>query len=180
MFRRHCMVVPALLAILSVMSLTACVDKMPDASEADTEIAQDGIYTSPPELAVTVGGSSVTARRGGFSWSCNIDGHETAIEADSLPPLDESCREPAPVINGTDIYERVNLDFQLPPDEITVGSWSAEYWGNIGAEYEVVEVNGSSFGLNTGEQIYYITAVWDNDGGKYHGSSTYSVVISSE
>ena len=123
MFRRHCMVVPALLAILSVMSLTACVDKMPGASEADTEIAQDGIYTSPPELVVTVGSSSVTARRGSFSWSCNIDGHETAIEADSLHPLDESCRELTPVINGTDIYERVNLDFQLPPDEITVGSW---------------------------------------------------------
>lgn len=180
MFRRHCMVVPALLAILSVMSLTACVDKMPDASEADTEIAQDGIYTSPPELVVTVGSSSVTARRGGFSWSCNIDGHETAIEADALHPLDEGCRELTPVINGTDIYERVNLDFQLPPDEITVGSWSAEYWGNIGAEVEAVEVDGFSFGLNTGEQIYYITAVWDNDGGRYHGSSTYSVVISSE
>lgn len=174
------MVVPALLAILSVMSLTACVDKMPGASEADTEIAQDGIYTSPPELVVTVGSSSVTARRGGFSWSCNIDDRETAIEADALHPLDESCRELTPVINGTDIYERVNLDFQLPPDEITVGSWSAEYWGNIGAEVEAVEVDGSSFGLNTGEQIYYITAVWDNDGGKYHGSSTYSVVISSE
>lgn len=180
MFRRHCMVVPALLAILSVMSLTACVDKMPGASEADTEIAQDGIYTSPPELAVTVGSSSVTARRGGFSWSCNTDDRETAIEADALHPLDEDCRELTPVINGTDIYERVNLDFQLPPDEITVGSWSAEYWGNIGAEVEAVEVDGSSFGLNTGEQIYYITAVWDNDGGKYHGSSTYSVVISSE
>ena len=105
----------------------------------DMVIEQVGVLTEPPEMTVVCNGKQITALRGTYSWEYqNEDGTSTAIEADSMHPLD--AQEYMPDLPLAYSYQssvsafRAYLQFAVAPDEIDVVYWSTDCWGNASAD----------------------------------------------
>jgi len=157
----------------------------------DMVIEQVGVLTEPPEMTVVCNGKQITALRGTYSWEYqNEDGTSTAIEADSMHPLES--QEFMPDLPLAYSYQssvsafRAYLQFVVAPDEIDVVYWGTDCWGNASADKNALEVKtieidfaDGSWGVDhaidliDGNYIYEVVARWNNSK-EYSGVAHYS------
>lgn len=137
--------------------------------------AQD-VLTEPPALTVRCGERVEEALRGTASWSyAHGDGTWTSFEADSLHPLDEASRKLMPHLALLDAGEALEarLEFDAPPDTVTVRCWSDTLWGDTSAPAETMTVEDLTFSLLEDGCIYEVIADWTSPqtwGGTAHYS----------
>ncbi len=143
--------------------------------------------SQPPQLSVRCGDQDVPAVRTVCAWKRrkNLgDGGRSLVVTDGLHPLQMLDEEsvsltPLPVPPGGEI----ELDFQLPPDELTVRCWSEETARALledpdllaayeaqGTELTVTE--GRVAPPGPGSYIYEVRAEWSDDIG-YGGTVSY-------
>ena len=170
---------------------------MPNNSEViDTEKTQDVtmenngasqeviILKEPPALTVICGeNNSVEALKGTYSWTyLEEDGTGIGINADSMHPLE--AKEYMPYFVNPN-PSKVNLQWDIAPDMISVCCWNEEDWGQPDAKSEELEVLTlmvdsnidiapiPSIQLKDGNHIYEVIAEW-NSSEKYNGTVCYS------
>lgn len=147
---------------------------------AELPESSDEPKEQPPALRVSGGSETITALRGTSSWHyLNADGTSTGIESDSVHPLE--AKQYMPGLNTTG--ERVDLFFEILPDEVTAVCWDISRWSNtekalkmMGKKAETVSADKDSLTLLPGGHIYEITAKWD--GLEYGGTARYSFYTS--
>jgi hypothetical protein len=125
----------------------------------------------PPRLTVSFGeGDTFDAEICGFYWSfANGDGTMSGIKADSPHPLDPQLQ--LTPIETTE--SRVELQFEVPPQRISVCCWSDTLIGNTSAPAENASVSGSMLELKPGGYIYEVTAVWNGENLAAEGTVRY-------
>ena len=155
-----------LLFLLPLCLLTGCAG-----AALDPEI-----LTESPALTVRCADTSVEALRGAASWSYdNSDGTQTAFEADSLHPLDEAARALTPrlVFPAFGEAPEAALEWDTPPDTVTVRRWSDDLWGDTGAPAEEVSVENGTIVLSESGSVYEVVADWSSAEG-WGGTARYS------
>lgn len=127
----------------------------------------------PPACTVEIGGASVQAMRGGFSWAWETGDGMEALIADSAHPLDcQNLLPPFSTGEGT-----AALTFELVPTEIeTVQCWPDTCWGEPTSAGEALPVEDGVFPLKEGGWIYEIQARWDGGNGS-GGTAGYAVYL---
>ena len=160
-------------------------------NEENMVMEQDGVLTEPPELTVVCNEKQITALRGTYSWEYqNKDGTSTAIEADSMHPLESKEYMPdlplAYSAYSSVSSFRAHLQFPVTPDEVEIVYWNEDCWGNPSADKTVLPVKtieidfaDGSWGVDysaeliAGNCIYEIIARW-NSSEEYNGTAHYS------
>ena len=157
----------------------------------DMVIEQVGVLTEPPEMTVVCNGKQITALRGTYSWEYqNEDGTSTAIEADSMHPLE--AQEFMTYLPLAYSYQssvsafRAYFQFVVAPDEIDVVYWSTDCWNKPSEdsrelEVQAIEVDFVDGSYSTdhvmklvdGNYIYEVVAKW-NSSVEYGGTAYYS------
>ena len=172
------------LALTMTFVLTGCMtDGQSDKSVVSTgntsgAKSETAVLEQPPVLTVVSDEISVTALLGPYSWQRkNVDGSFTAVEADSLHPLD--CRDLlSPPLETSETTAM--LKFAEDPDRIaSIQCWSDSNWSNPSAKGEDVLHNGNTIEVNSDGHIYEVVAQWDTDSG-YGGTAHYSFYITAE
>lgn len=141
-----------------------------------------GTMKEPPTLTVICEGNNTEAMLGTYSWHYpNWDGTMTAIEADSIHPLQaKEYMEPLNLIpsylSHIDPYA-VYSQFDVAPDSVEVSYWDEECWGRTDASFEHkaisvnktedTDTNGNplfvySFQRSEETAIYIISAKWES------------------
>lgn len=123
------------------------------------------ILTEPPALTVRCADTSAEALRGAASWSYdNGDGTWSSFEADSLHPLDEAARDLTPRLTFSTAAEAPEavLEWDTPPDTVTVRRWSDDLWGDTGAPAEEVSVENGTIVLSESGSVYEVVADWSS------------------
>lgn len=175
------------IAVLYENEWRYCIPEYCTLSTTQNGMNDDIILKEPPTLIVSCGESSIEALRGTTSWLYqNEDGSETAIESDSMHPL-QAKEYMTPLILLPSTYSHIDplvayLYFEVAPDEVSVRCWSEECWEQTGAESEAVDISDYDSGtdepmfivsLRDGNYIYEIIAQW-NSSEKYGGTAYYS------
>lgn len=152
------------------ITLEAQPETVPEAAPESRPLVKE-----PPVLGVLdSSGQRIEAFRGTYSWCYDRgDGMELCIEADSLHPL--QAREY--LIPMTTADGRVELSFEIPPQEISVRCWSDAQWDNFDAEAETAALDGSILELKEGGYIYEVTAVWTGENMAAEGSAHYAFYV---
>ena len=140
----------------------------------------------PPALTVICGKENIEALRGTTSWQyLNDDGTSTAVESDSLHPL--QAKEYTPSLNlfpstlSSSEPLKAYLRWDYVPDWVVIRYWSDEAWDKPDAEGDIFPVNTSviednsllPIELKDGNYIYEVTAEW-NSNEKFSGTAHYS------
>lgn len=124
----------------------------------------------PPALTISSGDTSISARRGTFSWTtANKDGTASTTHGDSLHPLE--CMD---ALNGFKLTGRssVKLHFDEKPTSITVKRYKVSETNYD--SFTEITVAGNSFELEDGEYLYEIIATWDHWTKSYGGTVHYA------
>ncbi len=146
------------------------------------------VLRHPPELYIVTDETSIEAMKGTLTWTYKEeDGKAVTLNADSTHPL--SMKEHMPcvalvptVMSHTYPIRSARLQFGASPNEfmpnsVSVRCWTAESWGDPGAEGRSVNVdheNGNIYiPLENGDYIYEITAKWNGSRTAY-GTVRYS------
>lgn len=159
-------------------------------SETVTANEQDNTQTiikTPPALSVIYGNESITALKGTSSWKyANDDGTSTAIESDSMHPL-QAKEYMTPLVLMPSIYSHFDphtayLCWEYVPDSVSVKCWNESCWNKFDSEFTEITVTVPdstsedkyfSFNINDGNYIYEVIATWE-DNQKYGGTAYYS------
>lgn len=152
------------LALLPLALLVGCVGPAPE------------VLTEPPALTVRCGETAGEALRGTTSWYYdNGDGTQSGFEADSLHPMDEAARDLTPRLIPPDGSEApaASLEWDTPPDTVTVRRWSDTLWGDTGAPAEEVAVEDGTIALSEGGWVCEVTALWSSPE-HWGGTASYS------
>ncbi len=153
-----------LFLILSLALLAGCAGPVPE------------VLPEPPALTVRCGATAAEALRGAASWSYdNGNGTWTSFESDSLHPMDQAARDLTPrlVFPASGEAPEATLEWDTPPDTVTVRRWSDDLWGDTGAPAEAVPAEDGTIALSEDGCVYEVTAGWSSPehwGGTAHYS----------
>ena len=144
-------------------------------------------FFQPPLLWARCDFRDVPAERTTYTWASRTDPGEDGksfVIADGIHPLQMLDEEsvsltPLPVPPGGEI----ELDFQLPPDELTVRCWSEEtaravfedpalFSASVEQGVELTVTEGRIAPPGPGNYIYEVRAAWTDDAG-YGGTADY-------
>ena len=156
------------LAILLLLSMTACGSQEPSITTAPP--ATDFLGSSgpskpamkePPRLTVSLGaGDNFEALSGTYTWNYDMGNSQmSGICADSAHPLD--LQEHLIPVEVT--VSNVELQFEVPPQSITVRCWNDTLFGNPTAESETAVLSGNLLELKPGGYIYEVAATWSGE-----------------
>ena len=174
-----------ILTAILILSMTACQSSgqisCPAVDDPEQMNAPGSIgsskpsSTEPPELKVLDSTClGIVANIGTYSWTYdNGDGTQTGVCADSSHPLEWQ----AFLVPMTTSDDTVELHFDVQPQEMSVRSWSDEYWGKVDAEEENAALNGNKLELKDGGYIYEVVAKWTDDNLAAEGTVHYAFYI---
>lgn len=171
----------------------ADLDCYVDIREGDVEsfLQNDAVLQTAPALTVCCGDSATVALPGTRSWHyTDGDGMTTAVEADSMHPLQAQSDMNALLLEPSP-YSHVDplqawLQFDVAPDTVSVRCWNSVHWDDPTAQAEEIPVailcmdsDGIpcapvlSMQLKDGSYVYEVTAEWnraEHYGGRVHYS----------
>jgi hypothetical protein len=133
------------------------------------------IMKEPPRLTVSFGeDDTFDAVTGIYAWSYdNGDGTKSGIDVDSPHPLE--MYEYLLPMETTESF--VELQFEVPPQSLSVRCWNDTCWGNTMAEYEIATVSGNMLELKGHGYIYELEATWTGENLAANGSVHYVFYI---
>ena len=153
-------------------NLPIFIGAMTDPVGAETMPIEEPL-SGPPELNVYWEEGTLAAQSGNYSWEGpEINGQIQAVVACGAHPLDGSRKLEFTAVSG----DWLTLSFPVEPDSIQIVRWPGEDVGNLDAQGQYIEPDGSFLDLEEGEWVYQIVASWTRDGWK--GQAEYHLYLS--